>query len=217
MGSGQKDSISASVKKSEVVRNSTRDFYINCFKLFNEDAQSIGSSNGMNRYYQIKVNSTLNLERDDVNYLLKVGERNTRCIRCGNDKKIKLESRRNLNKSASRKYCSYLSSFIVEYCDRCNISKRFRNISTRKGTDKLSRRKNSPKISTLGQKEASTTANLKTKSVRKPKGPEPSKRLLGSIRSQHSAPPSKKPNIKSKITNNLSKGSRTRAFSCLLK
>lgn len=213
MALSQKDSIAASVKKFEFVRNTTRDFYINCSRLFHEPrgegSNSAASNEGMNRYYQIKVNSLLNLDHDDIDFLVKSGERNFRCIRCGNNKKLQLKSRRKQNKSVDRKHCRYLRSICTVNCDKCGQTSKFKSQSRRAILDKLSERKldqDKPKLLLKPTKQISEPS----KAGPKPKGPAPSMRLL--------CPPKVSQLQPSKIKKNQSKlGSNFRAFSCLLK
>lgn len=117
-----KESISLTTQKSELFRTSTRDFLIAAQRLISNNNQEL--PNGMNRYYQMRVNSLIDRDQDDIDYLLKLGEFSTRCIKCGSDKTVKLQSRKKQNKAAERKFCRYLRSICDEYCDKCQYSKK---------------------------------------------------------------------------------------------
>lgn len=129
-------SLVESVQKSESFRESTRDYLIRAAQLMCPN-ETIRASNGMNRYYQIQVNSLFNGDQDDINYISRLSEKNTRCIRCGNQKKIRLRSRRRENKSSDRKYCRYLRSLCNEYCDKCDNIKTYKLTGRQSIIDKL--------------------------------------------------------------------------------
>lgn len=109
-----KDSIVISAQKSESIRNITRDYYLQASKLFTNY-----NIEGVNRYYQIKVNSLVSLEHDDIDYIVRLSKRNVNCIKCGSTKTLHIRNRRARNKSDRRKYCKYLRSLCIQYCDSC--------------------------------------------------------------------------------------------------
>lgn len=115
-----RDSVSNTVLKSELFRNSTRDFLIEASNIVCDQSKI----NVLSRYYQIKVNSLINNDHDDLVYILKIGDQNSRCIKCGSQKHFKLKHRRNANKADIRKYSRYLRGFIALGCANCKCSKR---------------------------------------------------------------------------------------------
>lgn len=195
MAPGFKDSISSSAKKTELFRNATRDYLINAALLLQPED---GGSNGMNRFYQMKINSLMNEDEDDVNYIVKLSENSTRCTKCGITRTLKIKSRKKENKSSDRRYCRYLRSLCKEICDNCRHCK----------IHKLIGRK-SIRQALLANKEASHKRVIKTSNpAQKPKikiAPEKKKKIIEKI-----IP------IKTQL-NPPSFSSRLRAFSCLLK
>lgn len=122
-----KASITDSIKESESIRNITRDYFTQAARLFTPknnrpscvDHDREKFDNGMNRYYQIKVNSLIDSEHDDIDYIVKLSEKNVNCVKCGTTKKFTLRKRRTQNKSDKRKYCKYLRTLCDRYCDSC--------------------------------------------------------------------------------------------------
>lgn len=198
MARGHRDSVSSSASKSELFRNATRDFLINASLLVQPED---GASNGLNRYYQMKINSLINEDEDDVNYILKLSENSTRCMKCGTTKFLRLKSRKNENKSSDRKHCRYLRSLCREICDSCHYCKTHKLINPK-----------SLKRTTILHEEA---INRKMKCNLK---------LDQSISKQRTKTvKDKKKKVNEKIIpfktqiNPPSFSSRLRAFSCLLK
>lgn len=196
MARGQRDSVSSSASKSDLFRNATRDYLINASLIVQPED---GSSNGLNRYYQMKINSLINEDDDDVNYILKLAENSTRCMKCGTTKFLRLKSRKKENKSSDRKHCRYLRSLCREICDSCHHCK----------THKLTNLKSLDRPATLNKdaikrkmkcnfKLDQSVSNQKTKIGKKKRANEKTIPLKIQIN-----PPSF--------------SSRLRAFSCLLK
>lgn len=128
MANSIKDSITTCLSRSESLRGEAQDFLIKASQIVCHES---GDSNGMNRYYQLQVNSTLSRNRDDFKYLLKLSDRSTKCIRCGHSKTIKFKSRKPLNKSVERHFCRYLRAICDEHCDRCNFHRFHKSIVAR--------------------------------------------------------------------------------------
>lgn len=208
-----KESISASLSKSERIRDITREFYIDSFNVFDKAKGKQNCpfiSTGLSRFYHSKVNSLSSLEHDDIDYFLKLGEQNPRCIRCGQDKDINLESRREENLSNDRKHCRYLRSYCIEYCQDCSSTRVFKSKSRRQAIgqnrikeDVIKKKKTSDVIVS---KPIKPITNPPKKKINQP---QPSKRLLGPTRITK--------DLSSKIKKNNQDNSGLRAFSCLLK
>lgn len=199
MARGLKDSVSSATQKSELIRDATRNFLISASSLLRPNN---GVANGMNRYYQIKINSLIDQDNDDINYMMKLSENGTICTKCGNTKVLKLKKRRRENKSSDRKTCRYLRSLCIENCDICNYSKTnklygIKSIKQRRQLDKEAPNKDTPSVPNPSRPAVQNF---------KPKPPKKSKKQVARkvipLKFQSNPP---------------SFSSRLRAFSCLLK
>lgn len=163
-----KVSIADSSKKSESIRNITRDYFIQAARLFtpkNRPSCEIHDEekydNGMNRYYQMKVNSLIDLEHDDIEYIVKCSSKSINCLKCGATKKLALRTRRAHNKSSKRKHCKYLRTICDLYCDSC--------YSTNHGNKLLGRSQIIDKLQQRQQARSSPSKLDKAKRKRKKK------------------------------------------------
>lgn len=201
-----KESIIDVVNRSEKNRNLTREFLLNAFKIHNNDNQL---SDGLNRYYQVQINSLINFNQEDIRPFLKSATNNTRCIKCGNYRKIKIRSRRSKNKSWSRKYCRYLRSLCDFICDTCHHSNTFK-LRGRKALKNTSR--TAPTLKSNAAKQPVSTSTTKQpdhcKIIVKRNPVKRSKVIVAPHQKQTAVAKPKQPPTFS---------SRLRAFSCLLK
>lgn len=185
-----RDSINNTAIRSELLRNSTRDFLIDASKLIGNPA--------LNRYYRAKINSLLDSDQDDVEYLRKVSTKSTLCIKCGNTREIKYKGRKSLNKSIDRKHCRYLRALLKEYCNRCGNGQVYKLRCQQSIARVLKRNKTRdphPKVEQPAQKQPQQSqVQAKQKHQPKPSKKQPPK-------------PPPKPQF----------SSRLRAFDCLLK
>lgn len=196
-----RDSISSSERNRETFRDTTRDFLLKANGILNP---SSSNTNNLSRYYQLHINSLLDLDQDDIDYLLKTSEANVRCVKCGNHKDLRLVSRKRENRSTYRRHCRYLRSKCIEYCNKCNNSKKHKLFGRQAIYDKLKRNLVATKINNK-RKVKSTSPSVKQQTV---------KHFLK--RTSHSKPHQQPPvpQPAQKITPQFS--SRLRAFSCLL-
>lgn len=169
-----KVSITETVKESEFIRNITRDYFIQAARLFTPKINRSSESNhdkekfdnGMNRYYQIKVNSLLDLEHDDIDYIVRLSEKNVNCIKCGSTKKLRLRNRRNQNKSDQRKYSKYLRSICDHHCDSCNSTfHRSKLLGRLQVIDKLQQLQQQPTQSIAKPSDTNKSINNKTQLI----------------------------------------------------
>lgn len=203
----RKESMIDIVNRNEKNRNLTRNFLLDAFKVH---CLSNGLTNGLSRYYQVQINSLINRGQEDVDYLLNLAENNTRCIKCGSSRKIKIRNRRNKNKSSSRKYCRYLRSLCDFVCDKCHHCKTFKS-KGRKNLKNITKSIPQPKLKNPKQP-------IPTVSVRQPT-PSNSiaqRNLIGKPK-QQIAPRQKQQPIVTKPKQQPNFSSRLRPFSCLLK
>lgn len=210
----KKESIVSKDRLDGHLRTSTRDFLIDACNVISTKLGNLQST-GLNRYYQIRVNSLYDPDHDSINRIKKIAENNTNCLLCGNACCIRLHSRNRLNHSNSRKHCKYLRCFCDEFCDKCKSSTRHKLYSPRQIQDKLHKIDNQnakvkvkndsiapPPPPTKSENKSRLSAEdqtVNTKSARKQK-------------SQPTLPPP--PKIKPPPAQF---SSRLRAFSCLLK
>lgn len=214
-----KDSISTIVNRNETYRNSTRDFLIDASRLI---AKHHDNNNGLNRYYQLRINSLINTDETNVDYLLKLSSlKSTNCVKCGNKKDIKLITRKKLNKSKERKYCKYLHSILEEYCDKCHCFRKTYKLnppnkkhSYNSGETSFQKKDNTcltrPKTTRnkhIQQKQKQHLAAPVLKSSQNKNQPKKTKLKEAKYQSKPPARPVPKPQF----------SSRLRAFSCLLK
>lgn len=201
-----RESINDILNRSEKHRNLTRNFLLDAFKTY-----IIGNEipNGLNRYYQIRINSLINRSQEDVNHFVKLAENNTRCIKCGSYRNIKIRSRRSKNRSPSRKYCRYLRSLCDFICEACQHSKTFK-LKGRKALKNTAKAVPTPKLINARQSA--------------PIGPTRRPDQLGVISRRNPAKKTKTTIIHQQAISTVTKpkqppsfSSRLRAFSCLLK
>lgn len=204
----RKESIIDIVNRNEKNRNLTRNFLLDAFKVH---CLSNGLTNGLSRYYQVQINSLINRGQEDVDYFMKLAEDNTRCIKCGSPKKIKIRDRRNKNKSSTRKYCRYLRSLCDSICDTCHHRKTFK-LRGRKNLKNISKPTPQPKLK--NKKQLIPTVSAKRPS---PSNSIASKRNQIGRSKQQIAPQQKEQPIVTKTKQQPSFSSRLRLFSCLLK
>lgn len=110
-------SLNQATIRRETCRNSNRDFLIDAYNVISKSGSNAA---GLSRYYHIRINSLVDTDRDDLNYIDKVSADNTKCIRCGNSRLLNIKRRRRANKSTARKHCRYLRSLSEEFCDKCH-------------------------------------------------------------------------------------------------
>lgn len=203
MAPQQKDSISTTVHKSEFHRNSTRDFLIGASQVVLNNS---GAHNGLKRYYQMRMNSMLNRDQDDIDYIMRVSDQSTICFKCGNHKQLRIRSRKNKNRSSERRSCRYLRSLVDEYCDKCYEHKVHKLKGRQSILDKLAD-KEKPKIP-QPKNEAKQLLKVFDKPVNTP---TTSKRKSSNNKADRALKlPLPKQNLPAF-------SSRLRAFSCLLK
>lgn len=139
-----KQSIVVASQSDETLRETTRNFLIKSQEILNSKIQP-DHSNPLSRYYQIQINSLLHPDHDDIDYLLNVSESNTRCVKCGNQRKLKLISNRRRNRSWTRKHCRHLRCICLEHCDKC-LDKRSHKLHGRQSVlDRLNKVSNGTK------------------------------------------------------------------------
>ena len=155
MAPSERGSLVESTLKSSHFRSSTREFLLNASKLV--------SNAGMRRYYRIKLNALLDRDEDDINYIHRIAERSIDCIKCGNSKVIKVESRKTANKAESRTHCRYLHSFCKEYCDKCGYLKKHKLLGRKSICTKLTKPKQQLKRKADSKPKTTIDVPIKTK------------------------------------------------------
>lgn len=197
-----------------------------------ESVDSNKFNNGMSRFYQIKVNSLLDTEHDDIDYITKLSEKNINCTKCGSTKKLQLRYRRNQNRSDKRKNCKYLRTLCDHYCESCHTRYNCYKLSSRQQI--LDRNLSSKTIKPTKSK----TKVEKPVQIKIPIAPIQSTRLensklpnvttsapisqsipsykTGQAKSKPKPRPVKLPPSKIKQNSNPQFSSRLRAFTCLL-
>lgn len=206
-------SVNQATIKRESCRKSNRDFLIDAYNIL---CKNKSNASQLSRYYHLRINSLVDTDRDDLNYISKISANNTKCTKCGNLKQLRIKRRRRANKSAARRYCRYLRSLNEEYCDKCQ-DKTVHQLKGKKAIQVKSRQ--AEKFESITdkivkqQEQVQAVAKKKKNKEEKAKQPPPkpapitkpvfSKRL----RLAASKPAAPKP----------LPSSRLRAFTCLLK
>lgn len=191
------------VNRAAENRELTRDFLLDAFQL---QLDNSNLTEGLNRYYRIKINSLLETNQNNLDYILKLSENNlNRCIKCGSAKRIRLRSRRSKNKSPTRKYCRYLKSLCDFVCDTCHHCKTFK-LSSRKALKNQAKTESLAKVIT---KHIIAIPEIKKPPPAQTNKPISSKRTHSLKSSKQKQPIVTKPK--------QAPSSRLRAFSCLLK
>lgn len=206
-----RDSISSSERNKETFRDATRDFLLRANELYTRSSQTKdGTDNLLTRYYQLRINSFLSPDDDDICYLLRTAESNVRCVKCGNQRNIRLIRRKRENRSTNRKHCRYLRSKFVEYCNRCGDKKIHRQFGRQAIYDKLRQ---------SGSNTKGVKRKLAAKSESETKQPTQKGQLPVTKQMVKRAPKNKQPQqpVIGPKTNTAQFSSRLRAFSCLLK
>lgn len=212
-------SLNQATIRRETYRKCDRDFLIDAYNVLGRNRGNAAA--GLSRYYQLRINSLIDIDRDDINYISKVSANNTKCIKCGTTRQLKIKRRRRANQSSERKYCRYLRGLSEEYCDKCQ-SKIVHHLRGKKAI-LFNRATEQPPPADKSEEEhvppTSTTKSTKNKNKRKtPKQPEPPPKP---------APPALRPAFSKRLRlaaaaskpapQGLQPSSRLRAFSCLLK
>lgn len=224
------DSIKGAEHKHATIREATQDFLIRASQILGSDLDE----GPLIRYYRLRINSLLDpyKDKESIEKLQSTtSKQSTTCIKCGNPKKIKLKPRRSQNRSWTRRYCRYLRSFLIIYCDKCFLKTRHTLQGRQSLLDELSVSKNTvnnKRKSLEGESESIATPKKKVKLTPTPTKPQHTKvspttpkrttqtaaavkQIKRTVKGKNLAVPS----VQSKKAPQFS--SRLRAFTCLLK